>query len=187
MKIKSRVISGMVAGCAALALSAVPAAAAPVTVSTDAGTTCRVNADASLGGGLVVKPVSFSGTIDCSLADRANPVLVSGALGLQSSAPLGIGGTGGQPNDPDANESVLGPPGSKEGSFRCELEPGTDCGLSGKQPLGLTGQTYTAFFGVGLTPPEGETWIAAPGCTLDSGPKAEGGIACSSNDAVTVR
>lgn len=185
MKIKSKVISGMVAGCAALAVSAAPAAAAPVTgpatATTDAGTTCTVIADASVGQGLIaVKPVSFTGSIDCTLADPANPAISSGNLVLQNSLPLGLSVPNARPNDPQANERQAVVDGF---AYRCELEPGVDCGFSGREDLGLLGQTYTALFGTGITAPEGETWVSVSGCTKES----DTVVGCSSQDAVTVR
>ena len=72
MRLKSKTVVGLVAGCAALAFSAAPASAAPLTVKTDAGTTCTVNADYTLGAGLLVRPIDFKGTIGCSPANSAN-------------------------------------------------------------------------------------------------------------------
>lgn len=173
-------------GCAALAMSAIPASAAPATgpatATTDAGTKCTVEADARVGGGLVAKPINFSGSIDCTLADSSNAPLSSGGVVLQNSGtPLGLGTAGAQPNDPDAQEKV---PGFEGFAYRCELKPDVDCGFSGRQPLGLPGQSYTALFGTGITPPEGERWTSvSEGCELDSA----GAVACASEETVTVR
>lgn len=191
MKIRSKTVSGVLAGCAAFAFAAVPASAAqvegPATATTDAGTTCTVVADATVGGGLGVKPVGFSGSIDCTLADPSNAPASGGGLVLQSSAPLGLGSMGGTPSDPGAQEQVAPPPGfgSEVGpGYRCDVEPGVDCGFSGRQPLGLLGQTYTALFGTAITPPEGERFVStSDGCTLQE----DGTAGCASEKSVTVR
>lgn len=191
MNIKSKAVSGVLAGCATLAFAAAPASAAqqpgPQTATTDAGTTCTVVADATLGGGLLVRPVNFGGSIDCTFADPSNFGVSSGSLILQSSAPLGAGSMSGRPNDPGAQESVPPPPGfgNEQGpGLRCDLEPGADCGFSGTNSLGLPGTTYTALFGTAITPPAGERFVSASeGCTLGE----DGTVGCASTDAVTVR
>lgn len=125
-----------------------------------------------------MKPVGFTGTISCSLADPAKPVIVNAALILRNSGlPLGLGDETGTPNVPD---SV--PIAGEEGfTFRCEQTPTADCGFTA-QPLGPAGQTYGATFGAGLTAPAGKSWVGAPaGCT-PCGPE----IACASEDTVTV-
>lgn len=185
MKLRTQGAAAMIVATAALGMTASQASAAPVTISTDAGTTCTLNADANVGRGLVVKPVNFAGEVSCSLADPANPAIVSANLILRNSGlPLGIGEKAGTPDSSDTNRVPV-----FDGfAHTCELSPGADCSHSGNQPLGVPGQTYTALFGAGFTPPEGESWVSAPaGCTLDSGPAAEGGIACASQKAVTVR
>lgn len=179
MSRRLKTLTALSAGCAALAITAGPASAAPATVSTDAGTVCTLNADATVGGGLLTKPVNFTGTISCSLADPAKPVIVNAGLILRNAGlPLGLGDKSGVPNSPD---SVAIP--VEEGFiYRCELTPTADCGFTGSQPLGLGGQTYTAIFGAGLTAPAGESWVGVPaGCT-PSGPE----IACASQDAVAL-
>lgn len=185
MHIKAKVVSSVVAGCAVLAFSAAPAAAAqvegPATVTTAAGTTCTVDADVTLGAGLLVKPVNFSGSIDCAPADPSNVGISSGGIRLDSSAPLGLGTTGGNPKDPQAQETV---PAEEGFAYTCDLEPGVDCGFSGSQPLGLPGTSYTVTFGTLITPPKGETFTtASEGCTLGD----LGTVSCASEQTVTVR
>lgn len=185
MKISSKVVSGVAAGCAALALSAAPASAAqvvgPQTATTDAGTTCTVLADATVGAGLLVKPVDYSGSINCTLADPSNAPISSGAVTLENTLPLGLSFPNAQPNDPAAQEKV---PQEEGFSYRCDVEPGVDCGFSGRESLGLPGQSYTVIFGTGITPPEGERFTSASeGCTLE----ASGAVGCASEETVTVR
>lgn len=155
------------------------ASAAPVTVATDAGTLCTLNADATVGPGLLVKPIGFTGTIACSLADPANPVIVNAGLILRNSGlPLGLGDASGLPNGPDSVPIAV-----EEGfTYRCEQTPSADCGFNGSQPLGLVGQTYRAIFGAGLTAPAGESWVGVPAGCAPSGAE----VACSSEDVVTV-
>lgn len=179
----TRGILALLTSAAAIGATAGQAAAAPVTISTDAGTTCTLTAGASLGGGFPAKPVNFNGEVSCSLADPAKPVVVSANLLLRNSGlPLGIGEKSGMPDSADTSRVP-----QEEGfSYTCAVTADADCSHSGTQPLGLIGQTYTALFGAGFSPPEGERWVNAPaGCTLDAG--TGGGIACSSTQAVTVR
>lgn len=191
MQIRSRAVSGLLAGCAALAFAAAPASAAqepgPQTATTDAGSTCTVEANATVGAGLLVKPVDYSGSINCTFADPSNVGISSGGLLLQNTLPLGLSFPNAQPNDPEAQETVLPDPafGNEQGpGFKCDLEPGVDCGFSGRENVGLPGQSYTAIFGTGITPPEGEAFVSASeGCTLGD----LGTVSCASEDSVTVR
>lgn len=192
MRFNSKWIATAVTGCAALAVSAAPASAAqepgPQTVTSDAGTTCTVKADATVERGLLgvlIRPVAFSGTVDCTLADPSNVPVSSGAIALTSSQVLGLGTTGGRPNDPVNNVAV--PSGNNEQgpSYRCEVAPGVDCGFSGRNELAPAGN-YKVVFGAGITPPEGETWTSlSAGCQLDGG--ESGAVNCASEKAVTVR
>lgn len=176
MRLKSKVVTGLAMGCAAVALSAAPASAAPLTVETDAGTSCTVDAGYSLGGGLLVRPIDFTGTIDCTLADPANAPSASGQLVLTSSAPPSLGSAGGQPNEPQ--ETVSAGPGAPAGEFgfRCDVGPGADCGFSGRS-IGLPTASYQVIFGETIVPPQGEAWTVVPeGCRLSG----EGAVACTS-------
>lgn len=172
MRIRSRAVAGLAAGCAALAVSAAPALAAPVTVKTDRGTSCTINASKTLGGGLLgVQPISFSGTVDCTLADPANAPKAGGGMTLTSTAPLGLTSAGGRPTSPEDQETV---PGAKAGEFGfvCDVEPGADCDFAGGS-TGIPTATYQVLFGVAFTAPEGEIWTEVPdaGCdeVLDGG------------------
>lgn len=176
MRLKSKVVAGLATGCAAVALFVAPASAAPLTVETDAGTSCTVNAGYSLGGGLLVRPIDFTGTIDCTLADPANAPSASGQLLLTSSAPLSLGSAGGQPNEPQ--ETVSAGPGFPAGEFalRCDVAPGADCGFSGRS-TGLPTASYQVIFGETIVAPKGETWTVVPeGCERSE----EGSVACTS-------
>ena len=179
MRLKSKTVVGLVAGCSALAFSAAPASAAPLTVKTDAGTTCTVNADYTLGAGLLVRPIDFKGTIGCSPANSANVPTASSQLVLTSSAPLGLGGAGGRPNKPQA--TVPAPPGFPAGEFayKCDVAPNADCSFSGRS-TGIPTGTYQVIFSSGLVAPKGETWTGVPeGCRLSE----DGSVACTSFSA----
>lgn len=160
----------MAAGCAAVAVAAPSALAALVVVKTDAGTTCTLNADKQLGSGLL-RPITFTGDVECSLADPANiPTFLNGALGLNSSLVLGLGAARGAPNQ----TPKPAPPGF-EGGYECDLAPGADCGATGTA-TGLPLATYNVFFGGAITAPKGETWTVVPeACEL-----AEGTVSCAS-------
>lgn len=174
MRLKSKFVAGAVAGCAALVVSAAPALAAPVSVTSDAGTTCTLDADASIGGSLLNRKVNYSGTIECSLADPAStPTLGNAGLALDGGLPIGnpLGGLLGDTNSP--NQPPSEQPGVESG-YGCELEPGADCGATGRATA-LPGQSYSARFGGEIVPPEGETWTTATdGCEL-----LDGRAACS--------
>lgn len=174
MKVNSKVISGMVAGCAALAAFASPASAAPATVTTDAGTTCTISSDYNVGSGLLgLSPIDFTGDVSCSLADQANAPIYSGSvrltsnlLGIGDALPLEIGdnfGATAQPNSPSNVESPPPPPGESNG-FVCRLDPGYDCGSSGRAN-GLPATPYQVIHFGTLSAPAGETWTVVPeGC-----------------------
>lgn len=184
MQVSSKVIAGLVTCTAAVAAFAAPAAAAPVTVQTDAGTRCTIEAGKTVGGGLVLRPITFTGTVDCTLADSANAPVANSGLVLTSTAPLGLGGAGGTPTTPADQEAVPGFPGKQGPGFKCVVEPGADCDFAGRSnglPLG----SYDVIFGSGLTAPEGETWTVVTGktglnqgCTLEEGGRA---VACASS------
>lgn len=189
MKLKSKVVAGLAASCASAALFAAPASAESgpsLTVQTDAGTSCTIVSSYEVGSGLIgVAPIDFNGDTTCSLADPANPptsssglFLSSNLLGLGDVLPLGIGGlggTGGQPNSPPNTEQP--PPNPEAGApFVCRLDPGYDCGFSGRGN-GLPSTPYQVTYYATLSAPEGETWTAAPeGCEL----VAENSVGCAS-------
>ena len=189
MKIRNKALAAVVASGAMLAISGAPASAAegPQTVTSDAGTTCTLSTDATVERGLLgvlLRPVAFSGSVDCTLADPANAPTSSAGLVLASSQPLGLGQTGGQPNDPANNVAVPGGSPEEGAAYTCELRPGVDCGFSGRNESALAG-SYRVIFGAGLTPPEGETWVSySDGCQPDNGGNA---VSCSSEKPVTVR
>lgn len=159
MRLKCIAIAALAAG--AVAVSASEALAAPVTVKTDKGTSCTIDASRTLGSGLLIRPISFAGTITCTLADPARAANVSGGLILTSTAPLGLGSAGGQPTSPEDQELR---PGAKAGEFAytCDLEPAADCGFAGRS-TGLPLGTYQVIYGAGLTAPEGERWTVGVG------------------------
>lgn len=173
MRLKSKSVASLVAACAAVAFSAAPASAAPVTVKTDAGTTCTINADYTLGAGLLVRPIDFRGTIGCSLANPAKVPTASSGLKLNSSLPLSAGAAGGRPNQP---QELVGE--GEAAQYKCDLTPGRDCGFSGRT-TGLPASTYEVVFGSAITAPRGESWTAVPaGCQL-----SEGAVSCASYSA----
>lgn len=176
MRVNSKVISGMVAGCAALAAFAPPASAATpsATVTTDAGTTCTVSATKNVGSGLLgLSPIDFKGDVGCSLADPADAPVYGGSvrlttnlLGVGDSLPLELGynfGTSAQPNSPSNVEQPPAPPGESNG-FVCRLDPGYDCGSTGRAN-GLPATPYQVIHLNTLNAPAGETWTEVPeGC-----------------------
>lgn len=179
MKVKSKLVTGVITGCAAVGAFAAPASAAPMTVGTDAGTTCTVEAGKSLGGGLLVRPISFTGTVDCTLADADNAPTASSSLLLTSSAPLSLTSAGGNPTSPEDQETV---PGQKAGEFGfvCAVEPDADCGFAGST-LGIPTASYQVLFGSSLVAPEGETWTQVPeGCDLVDTDSGDSGVGCLS-------
>lgn len=122
MQVRSKAVSGIVAGAAALAVLAGPASAATPSprVTTDAGTPCTMSASKDVGSGVLgVSPIDFKGDVGCSLADQANAPLYSGGarltsnlLGVGDALPLELGsnfGAAAQPNSP-SNVEVAPPP-----------------------------------------------------------------------------
>ena len=187
MRIKSRAVAGLVAGCALVAVSAAPASAAPKTVTSDAGTTCTVDSDARVGAGLVIRPITFSGSISCSPADPAKvPSISTTGLTLTGKTPIGLieaPPASGSPNQPGATRPTpLPPPGSEgAGGYDCVVKPDVDCGASGTT-TGLPLATYQAIFFTTIIAPAGETWTASDGCDLQ-GVNAQ--CASSSNTVAT--
>lgn len=184
MGLKSRITAGLAGGCAIAAVMAAPVSAAPApgpaTATTDAGTTCTVDADAKLAAGLLVKPIDFTGSISCQSADPSNPATSSGSLALQNGLPLGLSSQSAKPNDPVANKAV---PNEEGIAYTCEVGPGADCGFTGRETLGVPGQTYTAVFGTGITAPAGERFVSVTdGCSIESDVAL-----CASTATVTVR
>lgn len=185
MSIRSNLTAGVIVAITGAAMFAGPAAAASgpaLTVQTDAGTSCTLDASATVGGGLFgIAPIVFKGDIGCSLANDANAPLYEGGVRLTSNLlglgvlPLdldNIGAAAAQPNSPSNTEATPPPPG--EGAlFVCRLDPGYDCGSTG-QTTGLPATPYQVMHFATLSAPAGETWTDAPeGCQLspsDRGP-----------------
>lgn len=101
-------IATLATSAALAAAHAAPAAAAPLTVQTDAGTSCTIDASAQVGAGVLgISPIDFKGNVGCSLADDANAPLYEGGarltsnlFGLGDVLPLGLGSFGGAAAQP---------------------------------------------------------------------------------------
>ncbi len=183
MKLRTTFTAAFASGCVAAVLVASPAlAAAPATatVATDAGTTCALSAAATVSGGLLgVSPIGFSGGVDCSPADLGNAPLYSGSanlssnlLGLGDQLPLDLGNLGGataQPNSPSNVAATPPPPGTpagEGGGFVCRVDPGYDCGSTGRM-TGLPATPYQVTHFATFTAPAAETWTTVPdGCQI---------------------
>lgn len=128
----------------------------------------RVVRHDEVGGGLLgLRPIDFTGDIDCSPAGSSNaPVSYSGLaltsdpLGLRDVLPLGLGQLGGAAGQLSSPPNTDEPP-TEEGPVACRVDPGYDCGRTGRAN-GLPATTYQLIFGVGFRAPEGETWTDLP-------------------------
>lgn len=159
--------------CTALALAG-PAAAAPVTATTDAGTTCTIDAAQQIGGGLLNRPASFSGTVACQTSATAgdNPI-VQPSLVLRSTDPLGVVVLG----QAYGRRTAAAGPGFDVGpSYTCEAAPGADCSDSGTTMVNPLLTTRTTF-AVTIAAPAGEVFATLPqGC---QGAAGEAAILCT--------
>lgn len=171
-----RTATVLAASAALAATFAAPASAAPLTVETDAGTACTIDAAQHVGSGFLgLKPIDFKGLVSCSPAGDADaPVYEGGArltsnlLGLGDVLPLDLGNIGGAaatPNSP-SNVDAPPPPAGEGALFVCRLDPGYDCGSTGRM-TGLPATPYEVLHFGTLTAPAGERWTTVPeGCEI---------------------